>query len=125
MSTGTLKGLLSLSSPSSTFLINLQNSSGNTPLHWAALNGHLETVKVLVEAGTDVTVINDAGHDAIYAAEVNDKTEVAEWILTSGKGLEKGIAGRREEEEAVPTEESDEKDGEERKKVVDEDREGR
>lgn len=25
-----------------------QNNSGNTPLHWAGLNGHLDTVKILV-----------------------------------------------------------------------------
>ena len=81
-------------------------------------------MKVLVEVGADVTVINGAGHDAIYAAEVNDRTEVAEWILTSGKGLEKGIAGSREQEETIPTEETAENDREGREKVVDEDRKG-
>ncbi|KAJ5775514.1 uncharacterized protein N7511_000525 [Penicillium nucicola] len=50
-------------------LINHRNYSGNTPLHWAALNTHLECVKALVGAGADLTVKNDAGHDAVFLAE--------------------------------------------------------
>lgn len=50
-------------------LINHRNHSGNTPLHWAALNTHLDCVKVLVEAGADISVKNDAGLDAVFLAE--------------------------------------------------------
>ncbi|KAJ5229962.1 hypothetical protein N7489_010670 [Penicillium chrysogenum] len=49
--------------------VNHRNNSGNTPLHWAALNAHLECVKALVEAGADLEVKNDAGHDAVFLAE--------------------------------------------------------
>ncbi|KAJ5398123.1 hypothetical protein N7509_006236 [Penicillium cosmopolitanum] len=52
-----------------TTFINHTNHSGNTPLHWAALNTHLECVKALVEAGADVAIKNDAGHDAVFLAE--------------------------------------------------------
>ncbi|KAJ5688920.1 hypothetical protein N7462_003312 [Penicillium macrosclerotiorum] len=52
-----------------TAFVNHRNHSGNTPLHWAALNTHLECVKALVEAGADVTIKNDAGHDAVFLAE--------------------------------------------------------
>lgn len=40
-------------------------------------------------------MINGAGHDAIYAAEANEKNDVAEWLLKEGKGLETGVAGGR------------------------------
>lgn len=50
-------------------LVNHKNYSGNTPLHWAALNTHLECVKLLVDAGADVSLKNAAGHDAVFLAE--------------------------------------------------------
>ncbi|KAL4977998.1 ankyrin repeat-containing domain protein [Aspergillus desertorum] len=52
--------------------VNHRNHSGNTPLHWAALNTHLECVKVLVEAGADVSIKNEAGLDAMFLAERAD-----------------------------------------------------
>ena len=87
----TLKELLTLSAFSQASSLNLQNASGNTPLHWAAVNGHLPAVKLLIEAGADPSVINRAGKDAVYEAEVSEKNEVAAWLLTEGKGLESAI----------------------------------
>ncbi|EZG06097.1 hypothetical protein H106_04282 [Trichophyton rubrum CBS 735.88] len=58
--------------PSNLQLINHKNHSGNTPLHWAALNTHLECVKALVEAGADIILKNNAGHDAVFVAEQSD-----------------------------------------------------
>lgn len=72
-------------------LINAVNDAGNTPLHWAALNGHLECVKQLVQLGADVTIINKAGHDAVFEAEINDKKEVVDWLLGTVEELEQGI----------------------------------
>lgn len=82
-------------------ILNAQNKSGNTALHWAALNGHLEPVKKLLEYGADPTITNQNGHDAVYEAELNDKKEVVEWVLKESEGLEEGIAGDAEEGEAA------------------------
>lgn len=79
-------------------VINCQNQAGNTPLHWAALNGHLEAVKVLLENGGDPTITNARGHDAVYEAELNDKQEVVEWVLKEGgDGLEEVVSGAQED----------------------------
>ena len=64
-----LQKLSSLDTAQRTAFVNHRNHSGNTPLHWAALNTHLDCVKALVEAGADVTIKNDAGHDAVFLAE--------------------------------------------------------
>lgn len=58
--------------------INYRNYTGNTPLHWAALNTHLDCVKALVEAGADISLKNDAGHDALFLAERTDWEVVGE-----------------------------------------------
>lgn len=65
-------------------ILNLQNRSGNTALHWAALNGHLEAVKILVASGANSSVRNKAGFDAVYEAEINSKGDVVEWLLKEG-----------------------------------------
>ncbi|KAJ5494956.1 hypothetical protein N7539_000072 [Penicillium diatomitis] len=64
-----LQKLSPLDAAQRTAFVNHPNHSGNTPLHWAALNTHLECVKALVEAGADVALKNDAGHDAMFLAE--------------------------------------------------------
>lgn len=97
MSPETLTHLLSLHSPH-TALLNFPNISSNTPLHYAALNGHFEAVKLLLAAGADPTIVNKAGHDAVYEAEVNGKDEVARFILEKGIGLERGVGGKGEAE---------------------------
>lgn len=75
-------------------ILNAQNAAGNTAIHWAALNGHLDAVKVLLEEGSDPTITNQRGHDAVYEAELNDRREVVEWVLKEGgEGLEEGIGG--------------------------------
>ncbi|KAI1982281.1 ankyrin repeat-containing protein [Ophidiomyces ophidiicola] len=63
-------------------LVNHANYSGNTPLHWAALNTHLECVKALAYAGASIDVKNGVGHDAAFLAERS------EWGTTGGDGLE-------------------------------------
>ena len=102
----TLQELLALSSPNNALSLNLQNASGNTPLHWAALNGHLPAVKLLVEAGADPTIINKAGKDAVYEAEANEKNEVASWLLTEGQGLESAVRGSGNQAATVAGEEA-------------------
>ncbi|KAK2744760.1 hypothetical protein FQN55_006516 [Onygenales sp. PD_40] len=71
-------------------ILNHRNHSGNTPLHWAALNTHLDCVQALVGAGADITAKNDAGHDAVFLAE---RTE---WTAVGGDGDEEEKEGEEE-----------------------------
>lgn len=86
-----VKLLLSTNTSKPAPFLNLTNASGNTPLHWASLNGHLEAVKLLIDAGGDITIFNKAGHDAVFEAEINDKKEVVDWLLGHVEALEKSV----------------------------------
>ncbi|RMZ83861.1 hypothetical protein DV737_g1515, partial [Chaetothyriales sp. CBS 132003] len=83
--------------------INRKNVSGNTPLHWAGMNGHLSVVQALVAAGADPGLRNAAGRDAAVEAEMSAKDgskECAQWMLKNCASLEHGLEGEvRESEE--------------------------
>jgi hypothetical protein len=65
--------------------VNSTNKEGNTPLHWAAYNGQLEVVKVLVSDGSaDMWIKNAAGHLAMFEAERAEKSEVVQYLLEAG-----------------------------------------
>ena len=52
------------------------------------MNGHLDIVKLLVAAGADPNLMNDAGHNAVFEAETSDKTKVVEWLLSQMNNVE-------------------------------------
>ena len=85
--------LLELAKEDPKLIIDAQNAAGNTPLHWASLNGHLDVVKALVTAGANVSLVNEKGYDACYYAEQNGKMEIAELLLKEGTGSDKSGDG--------------------------------
>lgn len=50
-------------------------------------------VKLLLESGADVSILNAVGHDAVYEAEINDKNDVVDFLLKEGVGLDTGLGG--------------------------------
>ncbi|RDB25133.1 Ankyrin repeat-containing protein P16F5.05c [Hypsizygus marmoreus] len=75
--------LLPLVPPS---LLAAQNSARSTPLHWAALNGHLAVMQKLVEfpGGPGIDLIdakNAAGRSPLGEAELAGWDEGAAWLV--------------------------------------------
>ena len=75
--------MLPLLSPT---IISAQNHSGSTPLHWAALNSHLDIAQKLVQhplgTGRDLIEIkNMAGRSPLGEAELAGWDEGAKWFV--------------------------------------------
>lgn len=83
--------------PKQAFL-DAPNEYGNTGLHWAALSGHLDVVKVLVEAGASVALANDKNYVPLDLASFNEKFDVVDYFLKQSaelesKNEEEGLSG--------------------------------
>jgi ankyrin repeat protein len=67
---------------------NIQNRFGDTPLHKAALRGHVDVVKLLLVYGADPTVEDKVGKTPLDLAKAEGRREVVsvieEWLRRSG-----------------------------------------
>ncbi|XP_071961175.1 uncharacterized protein [Antedon mediterranea] len=59
---------------------NEQTHFGDTALHLASTGNHLGVVKALIEAGTDVTLLNSKGRNAIQEAEKEGSDDVISYF---------------------------------------------
>jgi hypothetical protein len=62
----------------------LQNGNDKRPLHWAAQEGHLAVVKVLVKAGAEVDAQNRFDRTPLYLAAWYGHFEVTYWLWRRG-----------------------------------------
>ena len=62
-------------------MINQQNNRGETPLHWACINGNLDIVRLLLEAGADPTMVDDEDNSILHFAVETSNLTVAYFIL--------------------------------------------
>ncbi|CAG8466770.1 4170_t:CDS:2, partial [Scutellospora calospora] len=62
--------------------------NGSTPLHWAALEGHKEIVKYLIEKNDSlVNMINENSETALHEAAWNGHREIVEFLLDHGANI--------------------------------------
>ncbi len=52
--------------------VNVADSSGDTPLHWAVRNCNVESVKLLLEVGANVTALDNEGRSPSYWCKTYD-----------------------------------------------------
>lgn len=67
--------------------VNTTVDDGQTPLHLAATNGHLSSVKLLVERGAIIEKKNQRGATALLEAANHGFKEVAEALITAGANV--------------------------------------
>jgi len=65
-------------------LAQIRQVDGSTMLHEAAINGTVQVMKVLVQAGAALDAKNDKGHTALDRAVIHNQIEAARFLIDSG-----------------------------------------
>lgn len=61
--------------------VNLRDSEGRTPLHWAVDRGHFDAVETLIGKNADVNAKDDEGETPLHYAIVCEREAVAELLV--------------------------------------------
>uniref|UniRef100_A0ABD2XRP4 Ankyrin repeat and SAM domain-containing protein 1A n=1 Tax=Trichogramma kaykai TaxID=54128 RepID=A0ABD2XRP4_9HYME len=66
---------------------NVQDSSGYSALHHAALNGHREVVKLLLQYEASTNIVDSKGSSPLHLAAWSGNSEIVRLILTQGPSV--------------------------------------
>lgn len=72
----------------------VSDKEGYSLIHWAAQEGHVDVIKLLVERGANPDLLDDSGHTPLYKAASEGHADIVEYLLTCKVDIE----GRLEEE---------------------------
>ena len=81
-----LKKVLSSLDIDNKFVINAKNTKGLTPLHLAVIANELETVKVLVEHGADINVMDNTSRTPLELAHDEGYDDIFEYLKNKSGG---------------------------------------
>lgn len=65
--------------------VDFRSKFGETPLHMACLNGHLDTAKLLAEYKADLQAWDDKKNSILHHSAASDSYELINWIVTDMK----------------------------------------
>jgi uncharacterized protein len=64
------------------------DESGMTPLHWAAVNGHIEIARLLLQNGAEVNAKGYNGSTPLQFAAEEDNVDILHLLVENGANLE-------------------------------------
>jgi hypothetical protein len=68
--------------------VNVKDVYGATPLHYAAANGHVEIIHLLLQNGADVNARNNYGYTPLHYAARNGNVDILHLLVENGADLE-------------------------------------
>ncbi|MCG8340467.1 MAG: ankyrin repeat domain-containing protein [Cytophagales bacterium] len=72
--------------------VDSTDDNGATPLHWAAFNGHLEVVRLLIDKGADKEA-KHIGQTSLHWAVIRNHLEVVRLLIDKGANIEAKYEG--------------------------------
>ncbi|KAL2921787.1 Acyl-CoA-binding domain-containing protein 2 [Bienertia sinuspersici] len=61
--------------------VNLKDSEGRTPLHWAVDRGHLPVIELLYSKNADMNAKDNEGQTPLHYAVVCDREDISEYLV--------------------------------------------
>ncbi|XP_020571580.1 acyl-CoA-binding domain-containing protein 1-like [Phalaenopsis equestris] len=68
--------------------VDLRDSEGRTPLHWAVDRGHLKIVEILLSKSADVNAKDNEGQTSLHYAVICEREDFAELLVKNGADTE-------------------------------------
>eukprot|EP00825_Cyclidium_porcatum_P019598 TRINITY_DN2230_c0_g1_i3.p1 TRINITY_DN2230_c0_g1~~TRINITY_DN2230_c0_g1_i3.p1 ORF type:complete len:744 (-),score=143.38 TRINITY_DN2230_c0_g1_i3:71-2302(-) len=68
--------------------IDISDSNGWTPLHYACEKGEINVVKLLIQNKTNIHKFSNKGYQPIHIAALNDQAEIIEELIKRGANIE-------------------------------------
>ncbi|CAH9123448.1 unnamed protein product [Cuscuta epithymum] len=67
--------------------VDLKDSEGQTPLHWAVDRGHLNTTKVLLSKNANVNEKDSEGQGPLHYAAVCERKDIAQLLVKNNADI--------------------------------------
>jgi ankyrin repeat protein len=68
-------------------LVNVKDSCGYTPLHWAAVDGRKEIMEILLKKGASPRALNNVGDAPLHCAAAAGRSEAAKILIIAGADM--------------------------------------
>jgi ankyrin repeat protein len=75
--------------------VNSKDDDGRTPLHWAALYGHTDIVRIFLDNRADPTVTDSDGENPLHLAAIYGHTDIVKELIEAGAELHPTPLGYR------------------------------
>jgi ankyrin repeat protein len=69
-------------------LVNIKDETGRIPLHWACLNGFIDTAEYLIKNGKDINIKDNSEQTSLHMAALNGHVEIAGLLLGNGANID-------------------------------------
>jgi ankyrin repeat protein len=67
--------------------LDIQDDSGNYPIHWACLQGHKECVEMLIDNGIEIDILNNSLNSPLLLASAGGHYLIVKYLIEQGSNF--------------------------------------